>query len=72
MFTAKIVLIYLFVHLTILTRHVDYVFASPCSRVPQGTGAGKSDTKGNFGIRLSGDSNFYTPGRQYTGKKKIS
>lgn len=68
MFTARMLILNLFVYLTILLSYVGYVFASPCYRVPQGTGAGKSEATGNFRIRISGDPDKYRPGRQYTGK----
>lgn len=68
MFTVRKFLINLFfVHLTILSSYVNFVFASPCSRIPQGSGAGKSVTSGYFGIRIwPDDTVVYTPGRQYT------
>lgn len=59
----------LFVQSTILWSYVGFVSASPCSRVPQGTGAGKSVPSGNFGIRISSASTFYQPGRDYTSNR---
>lgn len=71
MSTVGIFLFSLIVHLTILSCYVGIAFASPCSRVPQGTGAGKSVPSGNFGIQISSGSGYYQPGRQYTSKKSV-
>lgn len=69
MFTGRIAILNSFVHLIIVFGYAGTGFASPCSRVPQGSGAGRSPSTGNFRIRLSEDSGYYKPGRQYTSKR---
>lgn len=71
MFTARIFIINFFVYSTILLSYVDFVFGSPCSRVPQGTGAGRSGVTGTIGLKISNDIQYYKPGRQYTGNKSL-
>lgn len=41
--------------------------AGRCSRIPEGSGARRTVSPGNFRIRLSDDSGVYKPGRTYTG-----
>lgn len=72
MFTGRIVVFNSIVFLVIVLNNVGIVFTSPCIRIPQGSGAGRSQSTGNFRIRLSEDSGYYKPGRQYTGSFLIN
>lgn len=55
----------------VVINHVDRVYAARCSRIPEGSGGKRSQSTGNFRVRLSDDSSVYTPGKQYTGKFEI-
>lgn len=53
--------------LIVLSFYNDIVNANRCSRIPEGSGAKRTVSPGNFRIRLSDDSGVYKPGRTYTG-----
>lgn len=52
----------------ILLCYNDRATAIRCSRIPEGFGAKRTVSPGNFRLRLSDDSGFYKPGRTYTSK----
>lgn len=64
MFTGKLFIL----HMIIILSCVDIVYTARCSRIPEGSGGKRTPSTGNFRIRLSEDSRFYKPGRQYIGK----
>ncbi|XP_055318727.1 spondin-1-like isoform X2 [Sitodiplosis mosellana] len=66
MFARKFVTVNLIVHVIIAFSYVDVAHAGHCSRIPEGSGAKRSPSTGNFRIRFSDDSGVYKPGRQYT------
>lgn len=68
MFARKFVIINLIVHVIIVFSYVDVAHAVRCSRIPEGSGAKRSPSTGNFRIRFSDDSGVYKPGKQYTSK----
>lgn len=71
MFVRRFVLLNLIVHVIIVISYVDRIYAGRCRRVPEGSGNKRSQSTGNFRVRLSEDSGIYTPGKQYTSKFKL-
>lgn len=69
MFARRFVLLNFIVHVIIVLSYVDVSRAERCTRVPDGSGGKRSQSTGNFRVRLSDDAGVYEPGRQYTGKK---
>lgn len=51
----------------VLSLTNDQATAARCSRIPEGFGAKRTVSPGNFRIRLSDDSGLYKPGKAYTG-----
>lgn len=70
MFARKFIALNLIVHVIMVLNTADIVDATRCTRVPEGSGAKRSPSTGNFRVRLSDDSGVYKPGRQYTGKSQ--
>lgn len=68
MFTGKLVIL----HMIIILSCVNIVHTTRCSRIPEGSGGKRTPSTGNFRIRLSEDSRFYKPGRQYIGNAATS
>ncbi|XP_031631654.1 spondin-1-like isoform X2 [Contarinia nasturtii] len=66
MFARKFVILNLIVHVLTVISYVDVAHALRCNREPEGTGARRSPSTGNFRLRFSDDSNLYKPGRPYT------
>lgn len=50
----------------IVLGYNDLATATRCSRIPEGFGAKRTVSPGNFRLRLSDDSGRYKPGRTYT------
>lgn len=68
MLARRFILLNLIVHVIIVLSYVNIAHAVRCTRVPEGSGGKRSQSTGNFRVRLSDDSGVYKPGRQYTGQ----
>lgn len=67
----RFVILTLVVLVIMVIARIDLANAIRCQRVPVGSGLKKSQSTGNFRIRLSDNSEVYTPGKQYTGKFRL-